>query len=146
SPVLTPMRMRTSMPVSVAYPSRVCCIWRAARTARSGSSSWATGAPKRAMMPSPMILSTRPPWATTSETRRSKARSIMFLTCSGPWVVLEGRAELVRLPEAMDLLVSYYRHISGEHPDWDDYRAAMARDQRLIIRVTVERAGPTHHG
>ena len=64
----------------------------------------------------------------------------------GPWAVLEGNAELVHLPEAMDLLVAYYRDISGEHPDWDDYRAAMVRDQRLIIRVTVDRAGPTRHG
>src|ERR1700684_1686319 len=50
----------------------------------------------------------------------------------GDWRQLEGAAELVALPEAMDGLVAYYRDISGEHPDWDDYRAAMIRDQRCL--------------
>ena len=64
----------------------------------------------------------------------------------GPWVQAAGTAEVIALPEAMDLLVDYYRRISGEHPDWDDYRAAMARDQRVIIRITISRAGPTVSG
>ena len=46
---------------------------------------------------------------------------------------VEGPVEIVSLPEAMDLLVAYYRSVSGEHPDWDDYRAAMERDQRVIV-------------
>ena len=53
-----------------------------------------------------------------------------------------GAGEIVPLPEAMEPLVDYYRSISGEHPDWDDYRAAMERDRRVILRMTVERAGP----
>ena len=64
----------------------------------------------------------------------------------GPWVLIEGRAEVTHLPEAMDGLIDYYRRIRGEHPDWDDYRAAMERDQRVIVRVTITRAGPDHHG
>ena len=64
----------------------------------------------------------------------------------GPWVQVEGPVEVVSLPEAMEPLVDYYRAISGEHPDWDDYRAAMERDQRVILRMTVERAGPTVSG
>ena len=40
----------------------------------------------------------------------------------GPWIHIDGTAELVPLPDAMDGLIDYYRHISGEHPDWDDYR------------------------
>jgi PPOX class probable F420-dependent enzyme len=64
----------------------------------------------------------------------------------GEWVQLEGPAEIVPLPEAMDLLVAYYRDISGEHPDWDDYRDAMVRDRRVIIAITPERAGPTVSG
>ncbi|HEY7226417.1 MAG TPA: PPOX class F420-dependent oxidoreductase [Micromonosporaceae bacterium] len=64
----------------------------------------------------------------------------------GPWVLIEGRAEVIHLPEAMDHLVDYYRGISGEHPDWDDYRAAMVRDRRVIVRVGITRAGPDHHG
>lgn len=64
----------------------------------------------------------------------------------GPWVQISGTAELVRLPEAMELLVSYYRDLSGEHPDWDEYRAAMERDSRCIARITPERAGPDRAG
>ncbi|SHF76880.1 PPOX class probable F420-dependent enzyme [Jatrophihabitans endophyticus] len=64
----------------------------------------------------------------------------------GDWIQVEGTAEIVALPEAMELLVEYYRLVSGEHPDWDDYRAAMARDQRVVIRFAIERAGPNASG
>ena len=64
----------------------------------------------------------------------------------GPWVSVEGTAEVVERPEAVELLVDYYRRISGEHPDWDEYRAAMERERRVILRMTVERAGPTVTG
>ena len=64
----------------------------------------------------------------------------------GEWVQVEGTAEIVRLPEAMDGLVEYYRRISGEHPDWDDYRAAMVRDRRVLLRITVTRSGPNRSG
>ena len=64
----------------------------------------------------------------------------------GPWVQVEGPVELVPLPEAMDLLIAYYRSISGEHPDWDDYREAMVRDQRLIVAIMPERVGPSRSG
>ena len=59
---------------------------------------------------------------------------------------LEGTAEVVSLPGAMDLLVDYYRAVAGEHPDWADYRAAMERDKRVIIRITITRAGPDISG
>ncbi|HKY67791.1 MAG TPA: TIGR03618 family F420-dependent PPOX class oxidoreductase, partial [Acidimicrobiales bacterium] len=64
----------------------------------------------------------------------------------GPWVHVDGQVEIVHLPEAMDLLVDYYRSVRGEHPDWDDYRAAMQADRRVILRMTVERAGPRASG
>ena len=64
----------------------------------------------------------------------------------GDWVQVEGPVEIVPLPEAMELLVDYYRSISGEHPDWDDYRAAMERDQRVMLRLSIERAGPNVGG
>lgn len=64
----------------------------------------------------------------------------------GPWLQIEGEVEVVRLPEAMEPLVDYYRRISGEHPDWDDYRAAMKRDQRVLLRVTMTHVGPSFHG
>jgi PPOX class probable F420-dependent enzyme len=64
----------------------------------------------------------------------------------GPWVQVEGTAQIVELPEAMEGLVDYYRRISGEHPDWEDYRSAMVRDRRVLVRVSVDRAGPSAHG
>ena len=60
----------------------------------------------------------------------------------GRWVQIEGNVEIIELPEAMELLVDYYRSISGEHPDWDAYRASMKKEKRVIIRVTPTRAGP----
>jgi PPOX class probable F420-dependent enzyme len=64
----------------------------------------------------------------------------------GDWVYLEGDAEVVSLPEAMESLVEYYRGINGEHDDWDEYRAAMVSEQRVIIRITPHRAGPDRRG
>jgi PPOX class probable F420-dependent enzyme len=64
----------------------------------------------------------------------------------GRWAQLDGTAEIVELPAAMDGLIRYYRDISGEHPDWDDYRAAMEREQRVLLTVTVTRAGPRVSG
>jgi PPOX class probable F420-dependent enzyme len=64
----------------------------------------------------------------------------------GTWLQLEGTAEILELPAAMECLVDYYRRISGEHPDWDDYRAAMERDERVLLRITVTKAGPTVSG
>jgi hypothetical protein len=64
----------------------------------------------------------------------------------GDFVQVEGTAEILPLPEAMEPLVEYYRQLSGEHPDWADYRAAMERDQRVIVRFAIERAGPNRSG
>ena len=60
----------------------------------------------------------------------------------GPWVQVEGSVQIVSLPEAMDDLIDYYRRAAGEHPDWADYRAAMEREQRGLIRLSITRAGP----
>ena len=65
---------------------------------------------------------------------------------TGPWVQIEGTAEVVTLPEAMESLVDSYRRLAGEHPDWDDYRRAMTADRRALIRITIERAGPDRQG
>jgi PPOX class probable F420-dependent enzyme len=64
----------------------------------------------------------------------------------GEWVQVEGEAELIHLPDAMAILEDYYRRISGDHSDWAEYRAAMQRDKRLIIRITIDRAGPDVSG
>jgi PPOX class probable F420-dependent enzyme len=58
----------------------------------------------------------------------------------GGWVQVEGTAEIVERPEAVDLLVDYYRRLAGEHPDWDDYRRAMVDDRRVLVRFEIERA------
>lgn len=64
----------------------------------------------------------------------------------GRWVQIEGRTEIVPLPGAMDGLVDYYRRVSGEHDNWDDYRAAMQREQRVLLRIELTRAGPDRSG
>ena len=65
---------------------------------------------------------------------------------SGEWVYVEGSVEVVALPEAMDGLVDYYRTTQGEHDDWAVYREAMEREQRVLLRLTPERAGPDRQG
>ncbi|HSH23013.1 MAG TPA: PPOX class F420-dependent oxidoreductase [Acidimicrobiales bacterium] len=64
----------------------------------------------------------------------------------GPWVQIDGDVEIVRRPEAIDVLVEYYRQVSGEHPDWDDYRAAMEAERRVALRLTITGAGPDRSG
>jgi PPOX class probable F420-dependent enzyme len=64
----------------------------------------------------------------------------------GDWVQVQGSVEVLSLPEAMGPLVDYYRATSGEHPDWDAYRAAMDSEQRCLLRVTLDRAGPDRSG
>lgn len=64
----------------------------------------------------------------------------------GQWVQVEGTVEVVSLPAAMDGLVEYYRSIAGEHDNWDDYRAAMQSEQRVLIRFELTRAGPDVSG
>jgi PPOX class probable F420-dependent enzyme len=64
----------------------------------------------------------------------------------GEWIFVEGQAEVVSLPEAMDLLIDYYERFPGENPDWEEYRERMRRERRVLIRITIERAGPDRQG
>lgn len=64
----------------------------------------------------------------------------------GEWIQIDGRAEPISLPDAMNGLIDYYRRLSGEHPDWDDYRAAMERERRVLLRIEIEHAGPDRSG
>lgn len=64
----------------------------------------------------------------------------------GGWVQIDGTAEIVTLPDAMEPLVDYYRSLSGEHPNWDEYRDAMRKERRVLIRISIEQAGPTKFG
>ena len=93
-------------------------------------------------------ISTRETAIKTKNVRRDPYVSLCVLNDGffGSFAQVEGTAEIVSLPEAMDLLVEYYRTLSGEHPDWDDYRAAMERERRVVLLVDVERAGPNVSG
>ncbi len=95
-----------------------------------------------------IVISSRETAIKTKNVRRDSRTSLCVMNDNfyGPWVQVDGAAEIVSLPDAMDGLVAYYRSISGEHPDWDDYRAAMQREQRCLIRITAERAGPNVSG
>jgi PPOX class probable F420-dependent enzyme len=64
----------------------------------------------------------------------------------GAWIYAEGRAEVVSLPEAMDPLIDYYKRFPDDNPDWDDYRARMERERRVLVRIELERAGPDRSG
>ncbi len=65
---------------------------------------------------------------------------------NGPWVQVSGPAEVVDLPDAVDGLVEYFRSISGEHPDWDEYREAMVAQGKCLIRISIDRWGPVATG
>jgi PPOX class probable F420-dependent enzyme len=95
-----------------------------------------------------VVVSTRETALKTNNLRRDPRASLCVLTDGffGEWIQVDGRAEVVSLPEAMELLVDYYRTTAGEHPDWDDYRAAMERERRVMVRITLERAGPDRAG
>jgi PPOX class probable F420-dependent enzyme len=96
-----------------------------------------------------VVVSTRETAMKVKHLRRDTRVAITVFTerfFADDWVQVEGDAEIVALPEAMEPLVDYYRSVSGEHPDWDDYRVAMVRDQRVLVRFTIERAGPTVSG
>jgi PPOX class probable F420-dependent enzyme len=95
-----------------------------------------------------IIVSSRERAAKVLNLRRNPHASLCLLNDGfyGDWAQVEGEVEIVNLPDAMEGLVDYYRSISGEHPDWDDYRAAMTREQRVLIKMTVSRAGPTYSG
>jgi len=95
-----------------------------------------------------IVVSSRETAIKVKNLRRDPHASLCIMNDGfyGAWVQVDGPAEIVSLPAAMDGLIEYYRRVAGEHPDWDDYRAAMEREQRVLIRVTPERAGPNVSG
>jgi PPOX class probable F420-dependent enzyme len=95
-----------------------------------------------------IVVSSYPERAKSRNARRDPRVSICVLSddFNGPYVQVDGRAEVLDLPAALEPLVEYYRVIAGEHPDWDDYRAAMRRQGKCLIRIDVERWGPVATG
>ncbi|WP_299570380.1 PPOX class F420-dependent oxidoreductase [uncultured Williamsia sp.] len=95
-----------------------------------------------------IVISTYPGRAKTKNAAARPEVSVCVLSedFDGAWVQVDGTAEVLHQPESTDGLVEYFRSISGEHPDWDEYRAAMATQDKSLIRVTPTRWGPIATG
>jgi PPOX class probable F420-dependent enzyme len=95
-----------------------------------------------------MVISTYPKRAKVVNIRREPKVSVCLLSddFGGPWVQVHGVAEVIDLPEAVEPLVEYFRSISGEHPDWDEYREAMLKQGKSLIRITIDSWGPIATG
>lgn len=95
-----------------------------------------------------LLISTRQAAMKTRNIRRAPQVWLCVLPDGffGNWIQVEGTATIVELPEAMSGLEEYYRLVSGEHDDWDGYRAAMRAEQRVLVRVRLEKAGPDRSG
>lgn len=94
------------------------------------------------------IISTRETAYKTHNLRRDPRASLCVMNDRffGNWVRVDGTAEVLSLPEAMEPLVDYYRRLAGEHDDWDEYRRAMERERRVLLRITIDKAGPDKKG
>ena len=94
------------------------------------------------------IISTRETAYKTRNLRRDPWAQLCAFTDRffGPWVYVEGTAEVLSLPDAMEPLIDYHKRFPGHDPDWDDYRARMERERRVLVRITLERAGPDRKG
>ena len=95
-----------------------------------------------------VVVSTYPQRAKARNARRDPQVSMCVLSddFGGAYVQVDGRAEVLDLPEAMEPLVEYFRCISGEHPNWDEYREAMTRQGKCLIRITIDDWGPVATG
>jgi PPOX class probable F420-dependent enzyme len=95
-----------------------------------------------------IVIATYPERSKTVNARRDSRVSVLFLSddFGGAWVQVDGTAEVLDVPEAVEPLVDYFRSISGEHPDWEEYREAMVEQGKSLLRVTPERWGPVATG
>ena len=95
-----------------------------------------------------VVVSSYPERAKTRNMRRDPRATVLFLSddFGDEWVQVDGTGEVLDLPEALEPLCDYYRSISGEHPDWDEYRAAMTAQGKGLIRITPRRWSPVATG
>ncbi len=95
-----------------------------------------------------IVVSTYPERAKTRNASRRAPGAMCVLSdeFNGDWVQVDGRIEVVEQPQAVPALVDYYRCISGEHPDWDEYRRAMIKQGKVLLRLSIERWGPISRG
>lgn len=95
-----------------------------------------------------LVIATYPQRAKCGNLRRNPSASVLVLSdeFNGAYVQVDGEAEVIDLPDAVELLVDYYRVIAGEHPDWAEYRRAMVDQGKCLIRVTPRRWGPVATG
>lgn len=95
-----------------------------------------------------LVISTYPDRAKAHNIRRNPSVSVCVLSddFGGAWVQVYGTAEVIDLPDSVEPLVEYFRNIAGEHPDWDEYREAMAKQGKSLIRITIDSWGPVATG
>ena len=95
-----------------------------------------------------VVVSTYPERAKANNVRRDAHVSILIHSddWDDAYVQVDGTAEVIDMPDAVEPLVDYYRSIAGEHPDWDEYRDAMAKQNKSLIRITIDRWGPIATG
>ncbi len=95
-----------------------------------------------------LVVASYPQRAKSVNIRRTPQASVVVLSdeFNGAYVQVDGDAEVIDVPDAIDGLVDYYRAIAGEHPDWDEYRSAMLNQGKCLIRLTPRRWGPVATG
>lgn len=95
-----------------------------------------------------IVVSTYPQRAKTRNARRDPRVSVLVLSedFDGPWVQVDGTAEVVDATEDVEPFVEYFRCIAGEHPDWAEYREAMVKQGKSLLLITPERWGPIATG
>lgn len=94
------------------------------------------------------IISSRETAYKVKNLRRDSRASVCVFTDAffGDWIQIDGTAQILSMPQALEPLVDYYRRVVGEHPDWEEYRQAMADEKRVLIQINIDRAGPDRAG